>query len=104
MSSGRGSWVRHVTRFLRSGFQALSKCVVNFLATDNYPGDYPDADVIISLKRARFQLKEVPVVMFQRESGESMHSALSAPYYIAKMVLSIVAVLLRKSPQVDCKR
>jgi len=87
-----------------SGFQALSKCVVSFLATDNYPGDYPDADVIISLKRARFQLKEVPVVMFQRESGESMHSALSAPYYIAKMVLSIVAVLLRKSPQVDCRR
>jgi len=79
-----------------SGFQAMSREVMTFLATDNYPVDYPDADTILLLHFAGFQIREVPVVMRERLSGESMHSSWKPLYYIAKMCLSILIVLLRQ--------
>jgi hypothetical protein len=58
--------------------------------------DYPDADVIIMLDRAGFRVKEVPVIMYRDESGQSMHAGLLRPiYYGMKMLLSIAMTLLR---------
>jgi glycosyltransferase involved in cell wall biosynthesis len=78
-----------------SGFQALRKEVVKFLAEDNYPVDFPDADVLILLHRSGFRIKEVPVIMHERQHGVSMHSHLKAVYYVFKMSLSILATLTR---------
>lgn len=81
-----------------SGFQAFSKNVIKFYASDAYPIDFPDADVIIMLNRAGFRIKEVPVIMYQKvESKKSMHSGILKPlYYIFKMFLSIFVTLLRE--------
>jgi glycosyltransferase involved in cell wall biosynthesis len=79
-----------------SGFQAMNREVITFLATDNYPVDFPDADTLLLLHFAGFKVKEVPVVMRERLSGESMHSSWKPLYYIAKMCLSILIVLLRQ--------
>jgi glycosyltransferase involved in cell wall biosynthesis len=79
-----------------SGFQAMNREVMTFLSTDNYPVDYPDADTILLLHFAGFQVREVPVVMRERLSGESMHSSWKPLYYIVKMCLSILIVLLRQ--------
>jgi hypothetical protein len=79
-----------------SGFQAMNHEVMTFLATDNYPVDFPDADTILLLHFAGFQVREVPVVMRERLSGESMHSSWKPLYYVAKMFLSILIVLLRQ--------
>ncbi|MCC7107205.1 MAG: glycosyltransferase family 2 protein [Chloroflexi bacterium] len=80
-----------------SGFQALRKDVVDFFATDVYPHDYPDADVIIMLHRAGFKTAEVPVRMFANPTNTSMHSGLIKPlYYVFKMALSILVTLLRQ--------
>ena len=78
-----------------SGFQALRKEVVKFLAEDNYPVDFPDADILILLYRAGFRIKEIPVIMHDRQHGVSMHSHLKALYYVFKMSLSILATLTR---------
>jgi glycosyltransferase involved in cell wall biosynthesis len=78
-----------------SGFQALRKEVVKFLAEDNYPVDFPDADVLILLHRSGFRIKEIPVIMHERQHGVSMHSHLKAVYYVFKMSLSILATLTR---------
>jgi hypothetical protein len=79
-----------------TGFQALSKEVVAFYCTEVYPVDYPDADMIIILNRAGFQVKEIPVIMYQNHTGKSMHSGLIKPlYYGFKMMLSIFMTLLR---------
>ncbi len=98
-----GTIVRRVTRQPitdpTSGFQALRREVVAFLADDHYPVDFPDADVLILLHRAGFRIKEVPVVMHQRVFGESMHSHLKAVYYVFKMSLSVLATLLRAIPR-----
>lgn len=77
-----------------SGFQALNKQVIRFFAkSKQYPTDFPDADVIILLHYAGFQVSEIPVVMYNNETGKSMHSGFKPIYYIIKMLLSIYAVL-----------
>jgi len=47
-----------------SGYQAFHKEVIHFFATDMFPCDYPDADVLIALHLAGFSIKELPVRMF----------------------------------------
>ena len=79
-----------------SGYQAINRRVAQFYASEAYPWDYPDADVIIMLHRAGFKITEVPVVMHQRRNNKSMHSGTKPLYYIFKMFLSIFLTLLRK--------
>ncbi|MCG2813983.1 MAG: glycosyltransferase family 2 protein [Thermodesulfovibrionales bacterium] len=79
-----------------SGFQALNKKVMEFYASDAYPVDYPDADVIIMLHRQGFRFKEVPAIM-HNAAKRSMHGGIIKPlYYIFKMMLSILVTLLTK--------
>lgn len=93
------SWVigRRITD-PTSGFQALSKAAYRYFTEDHFPFDYPDADVLILLHRARFRLREVPVAMRPDASGRSMHSGLAPVYYVFKMLLSIAMTLLREAP------
>lgn len=107
----RSSWARRagmatlaaiVTRFTgrrvtdpTSGFQVLNRQVLRFFARDNYPSDYPDADTLLLLHYAGYRVVEVPVRMRDRLAGASMHSSWRIIYYIFKMLLSILTVLLR---------
>jgi len=93
-----GLLTRHQVTDPTTGFQALTQQVVCFYCTNAYPVDYPDADVIIMLDRAGFRVKEVPVIMYLDESGQSMHAGLLRPlYYGMKMMMSIAMTLLRDS-------
>lgn len=78
-----------------SGFQALTRRVMEFYASDTYPLDYPDADVIIMLHRMGIRFIEVPVTMKRADGKVSMHSGLKPFYYTFKMLLSILVTLLR---------
>ncbi len=79
-----------------TGFQALSKEVVDFYCTHVYPVDYPDANVIIMLRRAGFRIAEVPVIMYRNDTGQSMHAGILKPlFYGMKMMMSIAMTLLR---------
>lgn len=79
-----------------SGFQALNRRVLEFYATEAYPVDYPDADLLITAQRAGFRIKEIPVVMYSKAAGgKSMHSGLRPFYYVFKMFLSILVTLMR---------
>ncbi|HEY3346794.1 MAG TPA: glycosyltransferase family 2 protein [Nitrospirota bacterium] len=80
-----------------TGFQALNRDVIRFYASDTYPVDFPDADVLIMLHRAGLRSIEVPVMMYPRTEGTSMHSGLKPLYYIFKMMLSILVTLMRKN-------
>lgn len=74
-----------------SGFQALSSDLVRFHAQGNhFPRDYPDADILILVGRAGFKLREVPVTMFEKPGGATIHSGLRPLYYVVKMMLSIL--------------
>lgn len=79
-----------------SGFQAFNRRVVRFFTTEVFPCDYPDADMLITLHRAGFRIREVPVRMFASATGKSMHGGWKPLYYMFKMLLSIFVTLLRK--------
>jgi len=79
-----------------SGFQALNRDALCFFARGNYPADYPDADTLLTLYYAGFHVIEVPVCMRDRLAGVSMHSSWRIIYYICKMFLSILVIMLRQ--------
>ena len=78
-----------------SGFQAMTRKVIDFFSKDIYPHDYPDADVLIMIHRAGFRIQEIPIRMF-RKKGKSMHSGLKPIYYVFKMSLSVLVTTLRR--------
>lgn len=81
-----------------SGYQGLKRKVVEFYCHDFFPADYPDVDIILILHKVGFKLKEIPVTMFPRKSGHSIHSGSAPFYYVFKMTLSLFVNLLRKLP------
>jgi glycosyltransferase involved in cell wall biosynthesis len=78
-----------------SGYQALNRRAVKFCTEDSFPGDYPDADVLVMMHRAGLRIREVPVRMHPNARGQSMHSGLKPVYYTYKMCLSIALNLIR---------
>ena len=89
-----------------TGFQALNASALRFLARDNYPTDFPDADLLMVLFFAGFRVIEAPVTMRERLSGVSMHSVnlLRPIYYIIKMTLSMFIVILRQRTRSGARR
>jgi len=79
-----------------SGYQAMNRKVLEWVSSDRFPWDYPDADVIIMLHRAGFRIQEVPVQMYENPDKKSMHSGWKPLYYVFKMFLSIFVTLMRK--------
>jgi len=79
-----------------SGFQALNLRVMQFYASDDYPVDFPDADVLVMLHRRGMRFREIPVKMYPSPRKKAMHSGTVPTYYLFKMTLSIFVTLLRK--------
>lgn len=79
-----------------SGFQAMNRKTIEWVSSDKFPYDYPDADVIIMLHRAGLRIREVPVRMFPNQNKKSMHSGWKPFYYVFKMFLSILVTLMRE--------
>jgi glycosyltransferase involved in cell wall biosynthesis len=77
-----------------SGFQVMRAEIARLFSRDVFPVDYPDADILILLHRTGYRVRELPVQM-RPSPGRSMHSGQSTPYYVYKMLLSILVTLLR---------
>ncbi|MCM8769225.1 MAG: glycosyltransferase family 2 protein [Candidatus Omnitrophica bacterium] len=83
-----------------SGYRGLTARLLNFFSSDLFPQDFPDADLIITVLRSGFKIKEIPVVMKPRLTGLSLHRGLRPLYYIYKMFLSIFVTLFRPPKEV----
>jgi glycosyltransferase involved in cell wall biosynthesis len=81
-----------------SGYQGFNRKVIRYFTTEIFPCDYPDADMLLTLHRGGFRIREVPVRMFANPTGKSMHAGWKPLYYIFKMLLSIFVTLLREKP------
>ncbi|HLU40600.1 MAG TPA: glycosyltransferase family 2 protein [Planctomycetota bacterium] len=79
-----------------SGFQALSHRAIRHLVRDSFPEDYPDTDVLIDLHRAGLKITEVPVRMYPRRGGASMHRGSKVAFYAYKMVLNLSLLPVRR--------
>ncbi len=78
-----------------SGFRAYNKQATEFLS-HNYPEDYPEPESVVLLGRNGFKIKEVSVSMKERQNGRSSIAGLRIPYYMFKVLLSVLMTSLRK--------
>ncbi|MCA8973331.1 MAG: glycosyltransferase family 2 protein, partial [Planctomycetes bacterium] len=79
-----------------SGFQGLSARALAHLANDGFPEDYPDADVLVGHARSGMRIVEVPVTMYERKGGVSMHRGARIAYYGYKMLVTLLLLPVRR--------
>lgn len=72
-----------------SGFRIYNRKSIDVLSK-YYSNDYPEPDAIILLKKHGLQICEVGVEMRAREHGKSSITLIKSPYYMAKVILSIL--------------
>lgn len=80
-----GAEVKDVT----SGFRAVNRKFIEHFAKE-YADDYPEPEAIVSVKLNGGRIKEIPVVMKEREGGTSSISPLKSVYYMIKVSLAII--------------
>ena len=77
-----------------SGFQLMGPRALELLA-EEYPIDFPDAEVIVLAGRLGLSVVEVPVVVHPRRAGRSMYSFARSLYYPFKVTLATLVAVLR---------
>lgn len=71
-----------------SGYRAVNKKFICVFAGD-YSKDYPEPEAIVTAKMYGGRIKEMPVVMKEREAGSSSITVWKSVYYMIKVTLSI---------------
>jgi hypothetical protein len=71
-----------------SGFRAYNRAAIAVLAHD-YPQDYPEPEAIITLRKHRLRVGEVPVEMRERLAGRSSITPFRSTYYMVKVLLAV---------------
>ncbi|NHN34276.1 glycosyltransferase family 2 protein [Paenibacillus agricola] len=79
-----------------SGLQIINRDAFKYYVdSGNYP-EYPDANILILMIRAGFNIKEIPVIMHDRLSGVGMHdSPIKNIKYVIAMLYSIFLCVLK---------
>lgn len=86
-----GTKVRDVT----SGFRAVNRKYIKMYAND-YPTDYPEPEAIVQASVDGARIAEVPVIMKERETGQSSIYAWKSIYYMIKVSLAIIICRISK--------
>jgi glycosyltransferase involved in cell wall biosynthesis len=79
-----------------SGLQILNKSAFKYyVQSGNYP-EYPDANILVLMIRAGFNIKEISVTMRERLSGVGMHESPAKNIkYVITMLYSIFLCVLK---------
>ena len=72
-----------------SGFRATNKKLTKEFS-ENYAQDYPEPEAIIHSILNGYKVKEVPVIMHERQEGESSINMTKSVYYMIKVSLAII--------------
>lgn len=83
-----------------SGFRATSKALTLFFSR-NYAQDYPEPEAIIAAVLNQYRVIETPVVMKERQGGESSIKAWNSIYYMIKVSLAILIYRLGNSRKIN---
>lgn len=79
-----------------SGLRGLSAKVFGYYSVRNrFPADFPDADILIQMILNQYRIREVPIHSRARLEGVSMHAGIKPVFYLFKILLSILTVILR---------
>ncbi len=77
-----------------SGMRMVNRDVMRIYA-QSYPKDYPEPESVVAILRAGKQVREIPVIMREREEGISSIRGLRSVYYMIKVTLAIAMERLR---------
>lgn len=80
-----------------SGFRAANRRAIQLFST-NYPQDYPEPEAMVLLHQCGLKMKEIPVKINQRFSGESSITKIRSVYYMVKVLLAIFVDCFKKRP------
>ena len=83
-----------------SGFRAYGRRAIEFLA-EHYPDDYPEPEAVVLLGRNGCTLAEVPVLMAARSAGLSSIAGWRGPYYMVKVLLTVLMNAMRAKVSAD---
>lgn len=72
-----------------SGYRVVNRKFIDVYAK-NYPIDYPEPEAIISAVMHGARIKEMPVIMNERENGTSSINMPKSVYYMIKVTLAIL--------------
>ncbi len=79
-------------RDITSGYRVVNRKFINIFSED-YPSDYPEPEAMVIAAVHKGRIKEYPVVMRERENGESSITPKKSVYYMVKVTL---AMLIRR--------
>ncbi|EHI69841.1 glycosyltransferase family 2 protein [Streptococcus ictaluri] len=77
-----------------SGLRMINRPLIERFS-DNYPDDYPEPETVVDVLISGYKVKEVPVIMNERQGGVSSISLTKSVYYMIKVTLAILFVKLR---------
>ena len=72
-----------------SGLRMGNRKVIELFAKD-YPRDYPEPESIVALLKRGMKIKEVPVMMRERQGGVSSINLKKSVYYMVKVTMAIL--------------
>lgn len=72
-----------------SGFRAFGRQAISKVC-EYYPEKYPEPEILIYMFHNNLKIKEVPVIMKERESGVSSINSWKSAYYMLKVSLGIL--------------
>ena len=78
-----------------SGLRMIGRNAMALFAAD-YPRDYPEPESVVAVIRRKMKVKEIPVVMKERQGGVSSISLKKSVYYMIKVTLAILIERIRK--------
>lgn len=77
-----------------SGLRLIGKDVIAIFA-EEYPKDYPEPESVVRILRKNKNVKEIPVVMRERQGGVSSINPMKSVYYMIKVSLAILVEGIR---------
>ncbi len=87
------SLIRSLTGFTvtdpTSGLRACDRNVIDCF-NEYYPHDYPEPETLVLLKKKKYRISEIPVIMNERAGGTSSISSFNSIYYMVKVTLAIL--------------
>ena len=80
-----------------SGFRASNRRAIE-LCAQSYPSDYPEPESLMTFRKMGLRVLEVSARMSPRYGGRSSITPLLSAYYMVKVMLAVVVLLLRRAP------
>lgn len=96
------NYFKNLNRFLlgitvsdsTSGFRALNRKALE-IVNGYYPDEYPEPEAIVLYHMNNLKIKEIPVIMSERQGGQSSIRSFGSLYYMIKVTLGILFIYFR---------